>query len=80
MRERVGQAGREREREGERGRGGGGIRGKGRTQNGCDKTTAGRLRTSHKRGEPVAITRQMFVVGEVSYRHYCEYCGVYFGL
>lgn len=39
-------------------------------QNGCDKTTVGRLRTSHKRGEPVAITRQMFVVGEVSYRHY----------
>lgn len=54
-------------------------RDRGRTQNGCDKTTAGRLRTSHKRGEPVAITRQMFVVGEVSYRHYREHCGIYFG-
>lgn len=46
--------------------------GSGRENAGCDKTTVGRLRTSHKRGEPVAITRQMFAMGEASYRHYCQ--------
>lgn len=44
----------------------GASKGNGRIEEGCDKTTVDRLQTSHKRGEPVAITRQMFVVGEAS--------------